>query len=529
MRCDWLHPTELTLESAFTLIEQYFCQILNSSTGGTMMTKTFSKMLFAASTVSALALVGFTTGCADSRTFDRAQIEGETRITATAAATLTITDSQGEPITGAKVMIGTRENVPFPGNVLMTDPNGQVQAPEAWKDAQPISIEAAGFVRTTYFATTAGNATLAVRKAIVPQKLELKGVTKGFGNLTKDGYMDVGMVFPALPRSAVNTFSVSSLVSPETDRLSVFGYDFDIPSNVSLPKQTENYVLPITLDKLEYRLYLPFHGTWKIVSTHVRFPFKDTVDGMRSGESMFDLVNNMDFRQASIKDFAIQKTTQNADLDVNVMTYQKSLAFQAPRYSAGFNLLAIALGEQGGLYFPTDVKKVAPQGKVTLATPKTGSGPALVVAALRRADAPVEGAGVEEMAAVTLPGNASIAYDFLPIVKAPALKQGTLVLDAPRATAGVDAVLTYAALNKVELISKGQMKIEQKTAQWDLYAPAWATNLTLPELPALPRKPNDKLRWEVMFGGQFAGSSSPAVGPAALESLSHITRSAVDL
>lgn len=442
---------------------------------------------------------------------------------------LTITDSSGAPVAGATVMIGSRENVPFPGNVLTTDAQGMIAMPAGWTDAQPVTIQATGFVRATYFAMNPTAANLTVNRVIAPQRLELKGEAKQFSNVSKDKMMDVALLFPALPRTAVNTLSVGALISPEIDTISVMGQKMEIPSNVSIPKQTEDYVIPITIEKDSYRMYLPTPGTWKIAAVHARFPFKKTVDAMRGGKSFFDIINTFEFIEGSLNDMSINKSTQMSDISVNSTAFSKSIPFTAPRYETGFNMLALSLSESNGLFYVTDVKNMAPQTKEMLSAPKM-AGNALVVAALRRTDAPTEGAGVEELSAVTLAANQSIAFDFLPVVKAPAFTGTTLNFDVPATVASVDPIMTYAILNKVEKVGQGQMKLEQKTAQWELFAPAWAGQLALPEMPKLPSKQGEKFRWEVTFGGHFAGQSpTMQASPATLGRLSHITRAALDL
>lgn len=483
------------------------------------------RMNVAALTIAMIALAG----CSKTASISTNDQQSGAVVISTSAQMMTITDSTGAPVAGAKVMIGVRENVPFPGNVLTTDAQGQVAMPAEWTDAQPVTIDAPGFVRATYFETMPQTATLAVNRLVIPQRLELKGEAQAFSNVSKDKFMDVALLFPALPRSAVNTLSVGALISPEIDTISVMGQKMEIPSNVAIPKQTEDYILPITIEKDSYRMYLPTPGTWKIAAVHARFPFKKTVDALRGGQSFFDIINTFEFIEGSITDMAINKSTQSTNIRVNSAAFAKSIPFAAPRYEQGFNMLALALSESNGLFYVTDVKNMAPQTKQMLSAPKM-AGNALVVAALRRADAPTDGAGVEELSAVTLAANQSVAFDFLPVVKAPAFAGTSLTLEAPRSVGSVDPVMTYAILNKIEKVGQGQMKLEQKTAQWELYAPSWATRLDLPEMPKLPSKQGEKFRWEVTFGGHFAGQGGTmSAGPATLGRLSHITRSALDL
>ena len=481
-------------------------------------------------TLATLTLAGCSEKTSTSINSKAPAIVSTTAPTAVVGQTLTITDAQGAPIANARVMIGTKENVPFPGNIVTSDANGMIPIPAQWTAAEPVTIDATGFVRATYFETLPQTATLALNKVVSNQRFELKGVTTGFGNLVKDGFADVGVIFPALTRTSVATLSVTTLVSPEVDTISVFGQTADVPSNITIPKQTEDYIFPITIQKESYRAYLPTAGNWKMVSLHARFPFKKTIDSVRGGGSLFEMINTFDFLSGTVTDISITKASQSTDLAVNGVPYSKSLPFSAPRYDSKLKLLAVSLAETSGLYYVTDVKSVAPQGKIMLSTPTTNAGQGLIVAALRRPDAPSTGAGADEFTVVAMPANQSQAFDFLDLVRAPQYKSRVLNLDAPRAVASVNPVLTYGVLNKVALVGGGQVQLEQKTAQWELYAPSWATRMELPEMAALPAKAGDKFRWEVTFGGQPAAiSSMPSLGPNALGQISHVVRSAVDL
>ena len=63
---------------------------------------------------------------------------------------ITITDTNGAPIKGAQVMIGSAPNQPFANNVVTTDETGNFKPMRDWNTAQPVTISAHGFVRTTY-------------------------------------------------------------------------------------------------------------------------------------------------------------------------------------------------------------------------------------------------------------------------------------------------------------------------------------------------------------------------------------------
>jgi hypothetical protein len=485
------------------------------------------------SVLSIISVALALTACGQSPIGERISSTGANQIAVEALShSITVTSAAGLPVAGARVLIGARENVPFPGNLLTTDASGSIQVPTSWVDAQPVTIDAPGFVRATYFGQLPTNLNFSLRALPPTSRLELKGLTKGFGSLARDGFLDVGLVFPALARTQVAMLDVMGLISPETDRMSVFGQQFDIPSNLTFPTQQENYgFFTLTFDKPTYRTFFSTPGTFRMVAAHARFPMKKTVDELRAGKSVFEVINFFEFIQASLKDVPVNKSTQSMDLDVNQIKFTKSVPFTAPNFDSKFMMLAVALADQGGLYFPSDLKRFMPGEKLVLTAPQSNSS-GLVVSVLKRDDGQSTGPTTEEMSAVTVAANQSTNFDFLDIVAPPSLRAQTLALSPPRPVSGVEASLTYAVLSKVDLIQQGKMNLEKKTPQWELYAQNWVSNLELPEMPAPGAKPSGQFRWEVLFGGAPSGAALEvedlSVGPKAFEKVSHVTRSAFD-
>ncbi|RYZ66937.1 MAG: hypothetical protein EOP05_18435, partial [Proteobacteria bacterium] len=343
------------------------------------------------------------------------------------ASTLTfsIVDVAGRPVPHAKIMIGPRENVPFPGNVLRADDKGVLVTPTDWTDSQPVTIEAAGFVRATYFGATPDKANFVLRRAVAFQKVELKGLTTGFGQLKTDGFLDVGLVFPAISKAEVATLNIANLISPEVDHMTVLGQDLTIPSNVTFPDQTESYIFPIRFNKPQYRSYQAETGDYKFLALHGRLPFRQTVDDLRAGKSFFEIINTIDFREGSVNSLTLSQPTQTSNLAVNGGSFAKTLSFTAPAYDAGNIVLAAAISEDQGLFFPTDLKNVAAGANVMLATPQTAT-PKLILASLRAKNLPTNGSSSEFTSSVVLPANSSQAFDFLPQLKAPSLNNQVL-------------------------------------------------------------------------------------------------------
>lgn len=440
------------------------------------------------------------------------------------AGKILITDASGASIPAATVMIGPRENVPFPGNVLTVGTDGLLTLPAEWTDAQPVTVEAAGFVRTTWMSQSPTGLVLSLRKKVQPQRLELQGKTSGYKNLTKDGWADVGVVFPALRRDQLASLQMTDIISPEVDVLKIMGQTIEIPSNISIPKQDERYYFTITLEKPVFRTYLKESRTWKMVATHARFPFEDVVDDLRAGKSFFDVLNYFEFKSASVEDIAISTPSTKKDMTVATTKFDALLDVAAPKFAAKYTMLAVSVADDGGLLYPTDVKKLSSGETRRLVAPK--GAPGLLVGALRDTAAPESGPGADALSAVIAPNNQTTRFEFLDIPGNPKISTGLLVLSPPKTSvATVTPTVTYATLNKIEKLTSGKTQLETKSPLWDVYSAGWSASIELPEFSGKLTGPH---RWEVLFGGAPNGTKVQ-LGPNLIDGLTHISKSATNL
>lgn len=441
------------------------------------------------------------------------------------APTLIVTDANGTPLAGAAILIGPRENVPFPGNLLTTDANGMVPLPTDWIDGQPLTVEAPGYVRTTWMSQVpAPSMIFAVRTVPKNQQVELTGKTTGYKNLQKDGWVDVGVVFPAVRRNQLASLQVTDLISPDVDIITIFGQSVEIPSNVSIPQQTERYYFNITLDKPVYRSYLSEPRTWKMVATHARFPFEKVLDDLRAGKEFYEVLNHFEFKSATLDDINLVPPSTKKDIAIGAIKFQPKIDVTAPKFDPKYGMLAVSLADNSGLLYPTDVKSLAPRETRRLVAPTTVGG--YVVGALRDIKAPTSGPGADELSAIMIPTNQTTPFEFLEIPAAPKVVGQSLVLDPPAASvAAVTPAATYATLSQVDTRLAGSTKLDVKIPIWDVYASGWATSLDLPEMPTQAK---GSYRWEVLFGGA-SSAATVQLGPNLVEGLSHVSKSATDL
>ena len=438
-----------------------------------------------------------------------------------------VTDTSGSPVAGASVMIGTAPNQPFANNVVTTDKSGSFKPMRDWNVALPVTISAQGFVRTTYMSQLPLQKYFVVRAKAPAVKPELNGITTGFGTLVKDGFVDVGIVIPALTRADLANFQASTLLSPENDVIKAAGQTAYLPSNITLPEQSESMIITVKLNKPTYRMYFDRRANYKMVSAHVKFPFKKVIQESQSGNAGIELVNYFTFLEAGITNTVVATDKQTVNLPVNQLKFDSSVTALAPVVTKTQSVLAVALVKDGTQLYPTDIKNLASKESRKLSFPMNSSGHLLGV--LSEAPKKRTGAATDFMSVNLKDASNVDAFDFLPLVAAPKFIKGALILRPPTVPSTLNGVATTATLSTVEVKTVGKNSYEVKTPEWDVYAPTWATEIVLPTLPTTLETLAPQKRWETVFMGAPLTSAPTALGPELMNSVTHLTRSAVDL
>jgi hypothetical protein len=446
----------------------------------------------------------------------------------------------GAAVPDAKILIGQRIDQPFAGNLVLTDAKGEASVTSAWSTPESITIEAKGFVRTTYTGIIPNsNRTFLIKPVASKKKLELSGETQGFGTLVNDGIVDVGIVFPTIDRSSLTSLQASSILSSEIDTISILGKKIDLPSNMTLPTQSETYIFPITLDKPKYRSYFNETKNWNIAAVHGSFNLDDMVNATQAKKSIYEIINLLTFKSVGLKDVKISSAKQSTNLDVDDIEFQKTIPFTAPQFNASnFKMLAIAVLEKGLALVPSDIKSVSSRQSITLTGTRDLS-TSLVISILRAAsnDA-TTGAATEELSALVQKANQTSSLAPLDLVLAPTISAKSISFQPPKTVSTAVPRMTYLALNRVQQVGAGKYKFDSKELDWEVYASGWTSKFELPEMPTLTLDINSSSvdnkaigarRWEVMFGAQAAGVvTGTNAGPEVVGELTLATRAATD-
>ena len=494
---------------------------------------------------------------------------------AIAAGQIRIVNSDGQPISGATVIIGN-EVGDDQGRTLVTDVNGYFPIPEDWKSLQSLSIRAQNYIPTTFLQLEPQAVELQIHRQDSRRYYEVKGNAVGFENIKKDGKVDVGLVYPALSRRDLLQFDISSVVSPETDEIKVITEKVGVPSNLSLPKQRESYVLPITLNKPQYRMFVRKPGTYRVTANHGQFPLKRVIKDIQAGKSLFEVINLFRFKSAGQMEMTITDDMEGQDISVNQIKFDQAVEMVAPQIPEKTGVVSAAMVDQGGLFFPTDIKGLKSGQTKKLKVP-TGS-KAFVLSLLTQeperdenllnfdgqfgmqvfrselstaAQASQDVIGVleffensfnlaqfEEVEEKPELGGVSLALEsaegvvspkFLDLVAEPTkLDDRRFAMNVPSSISDVQPVATYLILSEIESSSNGDKDFaaEKRFRVWESFQTGWPAEVALPELD-IKLEEGKQYRWEVMFLGRKADfNDNPAYF---LDGITHVTRTSLDL
>jgi hypothetical protein len=443
--------------------------------------------------------------------------------------TLTVTDAAGTALAGAEVLIGSAVDQPFTANFLVTDASGNFTAPDAWTTDQIVTISKPGFIRASYFGQVPNGQTFALRPVPVQPPLELKGKATGFTLRDNDDIMDFALVMPAVQKREMLAFNIDMFISPETDRITVYGKPVDLPSNTSLPKQRERYgIFPVTMDKPLYRLYFEQPGEQKLVTIHGQFPFNKVVKAMQNGKSFIDVINDFTLKGGSLRNIPIVLPTQVLDVPIGEMVFNQPRGFKSPGFAEDEFLLAAALSPWQEQFYPTDFKNVPANTAFNLTT-ALGDQPQLLLAVKKKAEeTKVSG----KLSAAFIPFTPGIAPALLPLIETPvvaAYTDFTVALPAmPQGFYEVGAYMTFSTVIKEGEDANGREK-EKVTKLWEVYSKSWMGQVSLPKWPN-ETAPAGVKRWDVLL---MATQTPPGNNPVDLrsglfETVTHATHSATD-
>jgi hypothetical protein len=438
----------------------------------------------------------------------------------------TFEDVDGSPLADAEVLVGTSISDPFKNNFLKTDANGQIEVNESFSNT-PVTISAPNHLRTTYFGVNPGSQKFQIRKSMTKAMIPLRGNTTGYGNLKRDNLADFSVVIQGISREDFLAFDLNMLISPEKDIISIEDQKVAIPSNIAFPRQTENYVIPITFEKPSYRLFMPSMGPKKIYALHGQLPFKETINELRHHAPFTSLINYFKFISASLTDINVDGTTQQ-DLSVNSISFTNKVSLNTIAVPADKTMVLISAAEIEDRLYPADLKKI--EGNAVTATLNSMPiGSQFLVAALKRSEdfytnSPKE-FGLSAMLIHASETEVANQTPFIDLIEAPAVDlDAWKVKNAPKTQSAINELATYA------MLSHFNKSTRQKDLVWEAYAPGWVDQMNLPLWPdhfssPLTSQGDTTNTWEVSYLGttETINNKSANLGPSIIAASTHVS------
>ena len=476
---------------------------------------------------------------------------------------LQILNENLQPVAGADVYIGNVDR----NETLKTDVNGMVDIPTSWKASFPVTVTAAGYLKSTFLDVYPTDTTLQLHREDQKGVMEVKGETTDYDNLKKDGKVDFALVYPGLRLRQLAQFDVQSVISPDSDEIKILTETAAVPSNLSLPKQKETYMLPITLEKPVYRMSFKQTGDYRLIAMHGQFPINKVVGDLRAGKAFYEIINHFSIKGGGQKDVTINSSVDGQNIPVNQLKFNKTITVKGVPLPDDQVMFSFSLAKQANIYFPSDVKRILPTDTTQLVLPENSEQNSIVSVIMPKTEASGIGGSAEEDGKAKVDDSVvdplpqfknlfdgalrffNISFEetemnrgiggmssarhneseptplFLGLVGRPTFNDGVITLAQPPLVAGIEPVATYAILSEVERTPKGNYTIERNFRVWEVAQLGWADQLQLP-VGTFNFTPGKSYRWDVLFMGRRIGYNN--TGEYFLDGVTHVTRNSID-
>lgn len=395
---------------------------------------------------------------------------------------LLITDEQGKPLK-AQILIGDRLGAPFVNNFISTDSAGKAPLPEGWTGPQSVTIDSPGYIRLTLLEQNPQALRVQLKK-IPEARIEMRGTSQGFPVKDYDRNVDFGLLLTSLRKSDVFTFTPDMVISPVTDKLSVAGQSFELPSNVTLPRQKETYILPITLEKPQYRMFYTNQGKQNVFMARGQFPLREVVDGFQNKKEVFELINLFAIQGGQIREVNLNSPLVNENFAVNELSFNEKFNFKAPTFGSEQVLLVVSAAERKDSYLPSDVKRFNSGETLSLNIfPQQRN--VLLGIMKNRAEFKSDSEGIDRFSAHLLQSTNS-SMRFMPMIENPeVVNNQTFLFRAPQTPSGIKA------LGMSVLISTRSSTLQRfasfdgrgQIPRWEIRSLTWSERLALPQWP----------------------------------------------
>ncbi len=369
----------------------------------------------------------------------------------------------------------------------------------------------------------------------VENLIAIEGTTSGYNEYYKkqnkrhrgidrkaDGFVDFGLVLPSITKKDLISFDLNNFISPKSDVLRIVGQEFEVPSNLSLPKQKESYIISVRINKPNFTAYVNEHDVYNMNVLHGRFEVKPVVDKIRKDKPIFDLLNDFNFLGGGqLQIDSRDKST--IDIDVNNYSLVGKANVTAPEYNGNeFTIFSMPLESVDGLLHPTDLKYVNSNNTQTI-TINTNGNPSYTLNVLTnkvqkvkapnsssnargsrgsrtQSDDDLYRADFSRMTMNLLPTTENSTPVFLDIPAVPSVSEDGLMMTLvpPQMVEGITPLATVIELVQSELFKNGVLVSEHKEVLWSQTLDNWVTDVELEGID-FERVEGATYRYEVSF------------------------------
>ena len=447
------------------------------------------------------------------------------------AITFTVTSKDHNPIANADVTIITgAEQLHY---AYITDELGQISLPNDLEKPVHISLSADGYIPNTSWNLNIANQVFTLDEEETTLELIASGVTKNYGRLKKDGFVDFSLVIPSLRAEDIIFFDLTNIISPLSDKIKIdaIGQEYDIPSNISLPRQSESYLFfNIKFNKPEYRVKLSRQGKHNIVATHGKFNLKKIISNRN--KSVLTFLDHFEFLSSGDEEAVFITSKENFDIDVNEVKFTETQTIEVGDYGEDNTVISVGLVEGNDeRYFPSDVKRALANETKELKFPANIEGSKVLSALIKENTFDSDDDDDDSKTSASIP-QMSVAFTdpnvkakFLELVAPPVIDEANnkVNITPPALPDGLKESNVLVILSEIEVIDEGSIQTEKKTHLWQGRSFTWINSFDLPEI-AGTLDPDKQYRWEVLFLAQ----DNDAEPPVGFKNITHVTRNSFD-
>jgi hypothetical protein len=441
-------------------------------------------------------------------------------------ATISVVNQFNQPIANAKVLIGQAVGSPFKNNFLTTDKNGQIQNISDWKTTEHVTAEAAGYIRQTVLAQKPGTLTIKLNPAQLTNKAVIMGQVTQLPIVDRDKNIDFGLVMSALTKADLLNFDLNSVISPISDVMKVANQTIPVPTNVSLPKQKENYIIGLTIEKPDYRFFSSTLGTRRLFAAAGRFPFKAVVDELRAGKPFYDVINYFDLQGGGIRDVTLTGASTKLDIPGNELKFTSPVSIASPNLNPDEIFVALSASEVSGFLIPTGIKKMGTNETASLNV--LDQKPTFTVNVIKRqSEFMAQTSGADRLSVAMLPYQQNAKPNMLPLINDPSVTNSNgymLTLPTPPTTNGIYALAVSAVISDLQISGPADKPATELIRQWEILGNQWPTKI---ELPNWPLASANKKRFEINLIGGIKNQSVD-LGDALINAATHVTHASTD-